>query len=66
MCSNVFTMFAGFCGHLDKNHIYTVLTVTNGPLRANIMLICPSVKMSLITCYNVAEWAMVEISVVFD
>jgi len=40
-------MFVGFCGHTDKNHIYTVLTVTTGPLRANIMLICPSVKMSL-------------------
>jgi len=36
MCSNVFTMFAGFCGHADKNPIYTVLTVTTGPLRANI------------------------------
>jgi len=36
-------MFAGFCGHADKNHIYTVLTVTTGPLRANIMLIFPSV-----------------------
>jgi len=45
--SNVFTMFAGFCGHADKNHIYTVLTVTTGPLRAKIMLIMSSVKMSL-------------------
>jgi len=36
-------MFAGFCGH---DHIYIVLTVTTGPLRANIMLIWPSVKMS--------------------
>jgi len=43
MCNNVFSMFAGFCGHADKNHIYTVLTVTTGPLRANIMLIFPSV-----------------------
>jgi len=40
-------MFAGFCGHPDKNHIYTILTVTTGPLRANIMLIRLSVKMSL-------------------
>jgi len=23
-------MFAGFCGHADKNHIYTVLRVTTG------------------------------------
>jgi len=30
-------MFAGFCGHPDKNHIYTILTVTTGPLRANII-----------------------------
>jgi len=36
MCSNVFTMFAGFCCHADKNHIYTVLTVTTDPLRENI------------------------------
>jgi len=27
MCSNVFSMFAGYCGHANKNHIYTVLTV---------------------------------------
>jgi len=49
MCSNVFTMFAGFCAcpHADKNHVYTVLTVTTGPLRSTIMLIWPSVKMSL-------------------
>jgi len=40
-------VFAGFCGHADKNYIYTVLTVTPGPLRANIMLIWSSVKMSL-------------------
>jgi len=40
-------MFAGFCGHADKNHIGNVLTVTTGPLKANIMLIRPSVKMSL-------------------
>jgi len=45
-------MFAGFCGHADKNHIYTVLTVTTGPLRANIMLVWPSVKMSLTACYS--------------
>jgi len=57
-------MFAGFCGHADKSHIYTVLTVTTGPLRANMMLIWPSVKMSLTTCYKVAEWATVEIGVV--
>ena len=55
MCSNVFSVFAGFCGHADKNHIYTVLTVTTGPLRANIILIWPSMKMSLTTCYSVAE-----------
>jgi len=48
-------MFAGFCSHVDKNHIYTVLTVKTGPLRANIMLIWPSVKMSLTTSYSVAE-----------
>jgi len=48
-------MFAGFSGHADKNHIYTVLIVTTGPLRANMMLIWPSVKMSLTTCYSVAE-----------
>jgi len=59
-------MFAGFCGHADKNHIYTVLTVTIGPLRANIMLIWPSVKMSLTSCYSVAERAKVEISVISD
>jgi len=59
-------MFAGFCGHTDKNHIYTVLTVTIGPLRPNITLIWPSVKMSLTTCYSVAEWVKVEISVVSD
>jgi len=35
-------MFAGFCGHANKNHIYTVLTVTTSPLRANIMLMCSS------------------------
>jgi len=40
-------MFAGFRGHVDKNHIYAVLTVTTGPSRANKMLIWPSVKMSL-------------------
>jgi len=39
-----FTMFAGFCSHVDENHIYTVLTVTTGPLRANIMLISPQWK----------------------
>jgi len=44
MCSNV---FAGFYGHADKSHIYIVLTVATAPLRANIMLIWPSVKMSL-------------------
>jgi len=48
-------MFAGFCGHADKNHIYTVVTVTTGPLRANIMLIWPSVNMSSTTCYSAAE-----------
>jgi len=48
-------MFAGFCGHADKIHIYTVLTVTTGPLKANIMLIGPSVKRSFKTCYSVAE-----------
>jgi len=47
-----------------KTHIYTVLTVTTGPLRANIMLIWPSMKMSLTTCYSVAKWAKIEISVV--
>jgi len=47
MRSNVFTMFAGFCGHEDKNHIYAVLTVTTGPFRATTMLLWPSVKMSL-------------------
>jgi len=52
MCSNVFTMFAGFCSHADKNHVNSVVT---GPLRANVMLIWPSVKMSLTTCYSVAE-----------
>jgi len=57
-------MFAGFCGHADKNHICIVLTVTIGPLRANITLIWPSVKTSLTTCYSVAEWAKIEISVV--
>jgi len=59
-------MSAGFCGHADKKHIYTALTVTTGPLRANITLIWLSVKMSLTTCYSVAEWAKVEISVVSD
>jgi len=54
-------MFAGFCSHADKNYIYTVLTVTTGPLRANIILIWSSVKMSLTTCYSVAEWAKTEI-----
>jgi len=49
-------MFAGFCGHAYKNHICTVLAVTTGPLRANITLIWPSVKMSLTTCYSVAQW----------
>jgi len=29
-----FAMFAGFCGHADKNHIYTILTVTTGALRS--------------------------------
>jgi len=48
-------MFAGFCGHADKNHIYTVKAVTTGPLGANITLIWPSVKISLTTCYSVAE-----------
>jgi len=48
-------MSAGFCGHADKKHICTALTVTTGPLRANITLIWPSVKMSLTTCYSVAE-----------
>jgi len=56
-------MFAGFCSHADKNHVNSVVT---GPLRANVMLIWPSVKMSLTTCYSVAEWANVEISVVSD
>jgi len=55
MFSNVFSGFAGFCGHADKKHIYTVLTVTTGPLRANTMLIWPSMKTSLTTCYSVAE-----------
>jgi len=55
MCSNVFTMLAGFCSHADKNHIYAVLTITTGPVRTNIMLIWPSVKISLTTCYSVAE-----------
>jgi len=59
-------MFAGFYGHADKNRNYTVLTVATGPLRANITLIWPSVKMSLTSCYSVAEWAKVEISVVSD
>ena len=59
MCSNVFTMFAAFCGHADKNHIYTVLTVTTGPLRANIMLIWSSVKMSLTTCYSRGVFAYI-------
>jgi len=40
-------MFAVFCAHADKNHIYSVLTTTTGPLRANIMLIWHLVKMSL-------------------
>jgi len=40
-------MFAGFCGVGDKNHIDTLLTLTTGPLRANILLIWPSVKMRL-------------------
>jgi len=57
-------MFAGLCSHADKNHIYTVLVVTNGPLRANITLIWRSVKTILTTCYSVAEWANVEISIV--
>jgi len=48
-------MFAGFCGHAGKNHIYTVLTVTTGALKANITLISPSVKMGLATCYSVAK-----------
>jgi len=52
-------MFACFCGHADKNHIYIVLTVTTGPLRTNIMLIWPSVKMSLTTCYSAAEWVKI-------
>jgi len=38
-----------------QKHIYTVLTVTTGPVRANIMLIWPSVKISLTTCYSAAE-----------
>ena len=40
-------MFGGFCVYEDKNRIYAVLTLTTGPLRATIMLIWPSVKMSL-------------------
>jgi len=46
MCNNVFNRFAlvGFCGHADKNHICTVVIVTTGLLRANIMLIWPLVK----------------------
>jgi len=51
-------MFAGFCGHADKNHIYIVLTVTTGSLRANIMLIWPSVKTSstaLLLCSRMSE-----------
>jgi len=55
MSSNIFSMLAGFCGHSDKKHIYTVLTVAIGPLRAYITLIWPSVKMSLTTCSSVAE-----------
>ena len=57
MCSNVglFSMFADFCSRADKNDIYTVLTVTTGPVRANIMLIWPLVKMNLTTCCSVAE-----------
>jgi len=47
MCSNLFTRFAGFHGHADKNHIYTLLVVTIGPLRANIMPMWPTVKVSL-------------------
>ena len=37
MCSNVFTISADFCGHADKKHIYTVLAVTTGPLRTNLI-----------------------------
>jgi len=50
-------MFAGFCGHADKNHIYTVLTVTTGLLRTHTMLIWPSVKMSLtpLQCSRMSE-----------
>jgi len=48
-------MFAGFCGHADKNHIYSVLAVTTGPLSENITLMWPSVKISLTTCCSVAE-----------
>ena len=55
MCSNVFSMFAGFCGLADKKHSYTALAVTTGPLGANTTLMWPSVKMSLTTCYGVAE-----------
>jgi len=40
-------MFAGFCGRADKNHIYTVLTVTTSPLKATITLTWHSVKMCL-------------------
>jgi len=63
MCSNVFSVFAGFCGHAGKSRIYTVLTVTTGPLRASILLIWATMKMSLTTCYcySVAEWAKIEI-----
>jgi len=50
-----------------KTHLlHTVLAVTAGPFGANITLIWPSVKMSLTTCYSVAEGAKVEISVVSD
>jgi len=50
-------MFAGFCGHADKNHSYTILTVPTGSLRANIMLIWPSVKMCLtpLQCSRISE-----------
>jgi len=50
-------MFTVFCGHADKNHIYTALTVSTGSLRANILLIWPSVKMSLtvLLCSRMSE-----------
>jgi len=53
----LFTMCAGFRSHVGKKHIHTVLTVTTGPLRANIMLIWPSMKMSLtpLQCSRMSE-----------